>query len=138
MYPSASTRIRQQHGRAPQWQAFDTKTITAGRFEFEFAFYPPMRLRIANRALPVMHGDFHAGSDELENVIEREPSPDFAAMIIENVSRLFSMLTLELRQIAERKLEDQENAQIARELGCGLRTIERRLQLIRRIWDANP
>jgi DNA-binding NarL/FixJ family response regulator len=74
----------------------------------------------------------------LENVIEREPSPDFAAMMTENVPGLFSMLAPELRQIAERKLEGQENSQIARELGCGLRTIERRLQLIRRIWDANP
>jgi DNA-directed RNA polymerase specialized sigma24 family protein len=59
-------------------------------------------------------------------------------MMTENVSRLYSMLAPELRQIAERKLEGQENAQIALELGCGLRTIERRLQEIRRIWDANP
>ncbi|MGO8747053.1 MAG: ECF-type sigma factor [Thermoguttaceae bacterium] len=78
------------------------------------------------------------GSDELENVIEQEPSPDFAAMMAENVSRLFSMLTPELREIAERKLEGHENAQIALALGYGLRTIERRLQQIRRIWDTDP
>jgi DNA-binding NarL/FixJ family response regulator len=59
-------------------------------------------------------------------------------MMAENVSRLFSMLTPELREIAERKLEGHENAQIALALGYGLRTIERRLQQIRRIWDTDP
>ena len=39
------------------------------------------------------------------------------------------------RSIALRRLEGYENAEIARELGCALRTVERRLALIRQIWE---
>jgi len=39
------------------------------------------------------------------------------------------------RQIAQWKLDGYTNAEIAQRLGCGLRTVERRLELIRRIWE---
>ncbi len=41
----------------------------------------------------------------------------------------------ELRSIALWKLEGYSNEEIAGKLGCVERTIERRLQLIRQIWE---
>jgi DNA-binding NarL/FixJ family response regulator len=39
-----------------------------------------------------------------------------------------------LRRVAEWKMEGYTNSEIARELGCVESTVERKLQLIRRIW----
>jgi RNA polymerase sigma factor (sigma-70 family) len=76
--------------------------------------------------------------DELDYVIAEEPTPEFAAMMTENVSRLFAVLDSTYRQVAQSKLEGFENAEIARKLGCSERTVERKLHVIRRLWDANP
>ncbi|MGO9114379.1 MAG: sigma-70 family RNA polymerase sigma factor [Thermoguttaceae bacterium] len=76
--------------------------------------------------------------DELDHVISQEPTPEFAAIMSENVSRLFAVLDPVQKQVAKGKLEGRENAEIARELGCSERTVERKLQVIRRIWDENP
>jgi DNA-directed RNA polymerase specialized sigma24 family protein len=75
--------------------------------------------------------------DNLEHLIADVPSPEFAAMTTENVSRLFGLLDPVLRQVAQGKLEGYENSDIAQSLGCSLRTVERKLQVIRRIWDEN-
>jgi RNA polymerase sigma factor (sigma-70 family) len=54
----------------------------------------------------------------------------------ELVARLWSALSDEnLRSVARGKLENLTNAELAHRLGCSLATIERRLRLIRRIWD---
>ena len=42
-----------------------------------------------------------------------------------------------LRQIAVWKMEGYENDEIARRLGCGVRTVERKLGVIRAIWQAD-
>ncbi len=75
--------------------------------------------------------------EELDHVIAEEPTPEFAAIVRENVSRLFAVLDSVQRQVAQGKLEGRENAEIARGLGCSERTVERKLQVIRRIWDEN-
>ena len=75
---------------------------------------------------------------ELDHLIAEEPTPEFAAMMSENVVRLFEVLDPVQQQVARGKLEGHENAEIARLLCCSPRTVERKLQLIRRIWDANP
>jgi DNA-directed RNA polymerase specialized sigma24 family protein len=71
----------------------------------------------------------------LENVLSREPTPEFSAMVAENCARLLDRLDPELRQIAQMRLDSFTNIEIASRLGCALRTVERRLELIRRIWD---
>jgi DNA-directed RNA polymerase specialized sigma24 family protein len=77
--------------------------------------------------------------DELDHVISQEPTPEFEAMMSENVTRLLDKLDDPVhRQVAQGKLEGRENAEIARQLGCSERTVERKLQVIRRIRDANP
>jgi DNA-directed RNA polymerase specialized sigma24 family protein len=71
----------------------------------------------------------------LDDVLSREPTPEFSAMVAENCARLMERLDAGPRQIAQLKLEGYTNREIAERLGCGLRTVERRLELIRRTWD---
>ncbi len=72
---------------------------------------------------------------EIESLLSREPTPELSAMLAENCERLLEKLDPALRQIARMKLEGHANAEIAAQLACGLRTIERRLDLIRKSWD---
>jgi len=76
--------------------------------------------------------------EDLDRVIGEEPTAEFAAIMTENVARLFAALDPVQRQVARGKLEGLGNAEIARELGCSERTVERKLHVIRRTWDANP
>lgn len=64
-----------------------------------------------------------------------EPSPDEAAEMSEACERLLGLLDDEARAIALAKLEGYTNAEIAARQGLALRSIERKLQLIRRIWE---
>jgi RNA polymerase sigma factor (sigma-70 family) len=104
--------------------------------------WPLLVVLTSRRVHDLFRREKRRGSDdaaeELDHVIAEEPSPEFAAMMTENVSRLFAVLDPAQRQVAQGKLEGLENAVIARKLGCSLRTVERKLQVIRRIWDENP
>jgi DNA-directed RNA polymerase specialized sigma24 family protein len=74
----------------------------------------------------------------LEQFISSEPTPEFAAQAAEEYRLLFNRLeTEELRLVAQWKLESYTNDEIASKLGCALRTVERRLLLIRSLWS-NP
>jgi FixJ family two-component response regulator len=42
------------------------------------------------------------------------------------------------KQVAQGKLGGREKAEIARQLGCSERAVERKRQVIRRIWGENP
>jgi DNA-directed RNA polymerase specialized sigma24 family protein len=71
-------------------------------------------------------------------VVGREPSPEFAAQLDEEYRRQLDRLEDDgLRQIAVWKMEGYENDEIARRLGCGVRTVERKLGVIRAIWQAD-
>jgi DNA-directed RNA polymerase specialized sigma24 family protein len=71
-----------------------------------------------------------------EQIEGPEPTPAFAAQVAEQCRRLLERLdSPELRGVALCKMEGYSNEEIAARLGCGLRTVERRLQLIRSIWE---
>jgi DNA-directed RNA polymerase specialized sigma24 family protein len=71
----------------------------------------------------------------LEEVVDREPTPEFAAMLAEQSRRLFAALGQEeLRRIAALRMEGYTAEEIAEQLGCARRTVNRRLLLIRQIW----
>jgi DNA-directed RNA polymerase specialized sigma24 family protein len=71
----------------------------------------------------------------LEQVLSREPSPEFAAQVAEECQRLLQRLRdAELRQLALWKMEGYSNDEIAVKMSCVPRTIERRLRLIRSLW----
>ena len=74
--------------------------------------------------------------------IDAKPSPisppDFIAMVEEEFSGLLDLLPdEELRQVALWKLEGYTNAEIASEIGRHERSVERKLQIIRGIWETN-
>jgi DNA-directed RNA polymerase specialized sigma24 family protein len=72
----------------------------------------------------------------LEQIEGPEPTPAFAAQVAEEYGRLLECLdSPELRTVAMRKVEGYGNEEIAEQLGCGVRTVERRLRLIRSIWE---
>jgi DNA-directed RNA polymerase specialized sigma24 family protein len=76
------------------------------------------------------------GTPRLEEVISHEPSPEFAAQLAEECQRLFDGLGEEmLRTIARCKMEGYTNAEIAEQLKCAPRTVERKLALIRGRWE---
>ncbi len=79
------------------------------------------------------------GDDEgnpLDRIIGSEPSPEFAAMLAEEYHRRLEGLGDEtLRRIAELKLACHSNEQIRQQLGCSLRSVTLKLELIRKKWQ---
>jgi len=72
----------------------------------------------------------------IEHVIGDEPTPEFALMVAEEYSRLLHHLADEsARKVAQLKLEGYGNDEIAARLECSLRTVERKLWLIRTQWS---
>lgn len=73
---------------------------------------------------------------DLAPVLSREPTPEAAAMFAEEYDQLFGRLTKPvLRTIALRKLEGRDSKEIGVELRLSARTIDRKLDLIRMIWE---
>ncbi len=65
----------------------------------------------------------------------REPTPEMAAQVADECRRLLQLLEdATLRSVAVWKMEGYTNAEIADKLGCVPVTVERKLQLIRRVW----
>src|SRR3954451_7851888 len=75
-------------------------------------------------------------SDPLIQIVAREPSPEFAAMVADETAHLLERLGDDgLRQIALWRMEGYTSDEIADRLGCARRTVARRLDLIRQIWE---
>jgi RNA polymerase sigma factor (sigma-70 family) len=73
--------------------------------------------------------------DALALAVSREPGPDSAAIIAEQVHELLDVLPdWTLRQIAEWRMDGLSNVEIAAKMGCAVRTVERKLERIRMIW----
>ena len=67
---------------------------------------------------------------------DTNPTPSTTAEVKEEIERLMCLLDDDqLRTIAACQLEGYRNAEIAKQLGTSKRTVERRLKLIRQIWD---
>jgi DNA-directed RNA polymerase specialized sigma24 family protein len=77
-----------------------------------------------------------AGEAGINQVADDEPTPDFAAQVAEQCRHLLACLDdAELLQVALWKMEGFTNAEIAGKLACAVVTVERRLRLIRTIWE---
>jgi DNA-directed RNA polymerase specialized sigma24 family protein len=82
-------------------------------------------------------GDGKAESSALSDLPGPEPTPEFAAIVVEECQRRLDQLGDEnLRRIALAKMEGLSNAEIAAHHDVALRTVERKLGLIRRIWES--
>ncbi len=75
------------------------------------------------------------GRQAFAQVVGDVPTPEFAACMAEQCGRLLNLLDDgQLRTLAIAKMEGYENREIAERLECSVRTVERRLQLIRAKW----
>jgi DNA-directed RNA polymerase specialized sigma24 family protein len=77
-----------------------------------------------------------SGSEEVApEPADDDVSPELAAMMAEQCRRLFDRLPQDLRTLALAKMEGYSNEEIAQRLGCSVRTVERRLHLVRTTWQ---
>ncbi len=75
---------------------------------------------------------------DIDAVIGDEPSPEFAMQTAETLRDLFDCLPMDsLRTLARTKMEGLTNEEVAQHLRCSVRTVERRLQLIRDAWQSH-
>ena len=82
-------------------------------------------------------GKAAAGGAEvaLEELLDAAPTPEFAAEMAEESERLLQRLgDDELRAVALWKMEGYTNEEVARRLDCGLRSVGRKLRVIRTLW----
>jgi DNA-directed RNA polymerase specialized sigma24 family protein len=92
--------------------------------------------RLKRGGVPPDAGGPAALDAELEQVVGREPTPDFALQVAEECRRLLDRLGDEgLRAVALYKMEGYTVEEIAARLGCVPRTVERKLRVIRWLWD---
>ena len=72
---------------------------------------------------------------DLDQALSREPPPDLAAQMAEECRRLLDRLgDPGLEAVAIAKMEGYTNAEIAGQLGCAPRSVERKVRLIRDLW----
>jgi DNA-directed RNA polymerase specialized sigma24 family protein len=77
-----------------------------------------------------------AAAVALEEVIGPEPTPAFAAEVADECRRLLGLVgDRELEAVALWKVEGYTTAEIAARLGYAPRTVERKLHLIRQVWQ---
>ena len=71
----------------------------------------------------------------LDQLAGEGPTPEFAAMVADECrQRLAGLRDDSLRRIALQRMEGYNNEQIAMEMGCSLKSVERKLRLIRKEW----
>ena len=74
----------------------------------------------------------------IQQVVGDEPTPEMAATLAEELEQRLEILDDEtLQTVARMKLEGHTNAEIAGSLDRAERTIERKLDVIRTIWEAD-
>ncbi len=73
-----------------------------------------------------------------DELFAREPSPEFAAQVADELNHRLAELDAagdpDLRAITLAKLDGASTSEIAAQLGCTRRTVERKLTLIARTW----
>jgi len=76
-------------------------------------------------------------ADESESPLQPaspEPTPDFVVAAAEQCRRLLGLLDGELQRIALAKVHGLTNEEIARQEEMSVRSVERKLNIIRKIW----
>jgi DNA-directed RNA polymerase specialized sigma24 family protein len=130
-------RFPRLHDRLDLWQLL---VLLTARKAVDLAQHERRQKRgggavLDEAALP-RPADSSAPDAPLEQFRDPEPTPAFAAQVAEECRRLLERLdSAGLRNVALLKVEGYSNEEIAAQLDCGLRTVERRLGLIRSIWE---
>ena len=79
------------------------------------------------------------GNDQahgLDQVEGTQPTPEFAALVVEELeNRIESLQDDELKAIAISKMNGFNNRDISQQRGISVRSVERKLRIIRDIWQ---
>ncbi|KAA1260441.1 RNA polymerase sigma factor [Rubripirellula obstinata] len=71
-----------------------------------------------------------------DDLLKEEPTPDLFVSMDEECNRLMAMLDDEVQaRIVRQKLAGYRNREIADQLGISLRSVERKLEVIRDLWS---
>ena len=71
----------------------------------------------------------------LDQLVQGEPTPEFLAVMDEQMQAMFDILPDETQKdVARLRFEGYTNEEIAKEIDISLRSVERKLKLIREIW----
>lgn len=133
---AAGGRFPQLNDRDDLWKLLVTITGRKAFAQFKYQ-------KAAKRGNGQVRGEsifMREGDDEVDGglgqVFGREPSPELAGMFAEDTARLLDSLEDEsLRQVALLRLEGYSNDEIANQLGCVTRSVERKLERIRAKWS---
>jgi DNA-directed RNA polymerase specialized sigma24 family protein len=89
-------------------------------------------------ALINQHGSLAEAGGGWDQFLSREPTPEEVARFGDEWDRLFARLEDPvLALIARRKLDGYTSEDIAAELDVSLRTVDRKVRLIRTLWEAD-
>ncbi len=79
---------------------------------------------------------FSVGHFGIDSAADSTPSPDFAAQFSDQVQYCMEKLDCDvLQRIVMLKLEGFTNKEVAENIGCSLSSIERKMRLIRQLWE---
>jgi len=79
------------------------------------------------------NGNSDFPTDPNDHLASREPSPEFAEEFIEACESLFESLDdPQLKQVVCMRMEGRTDSEIAKQLNCSRRTVQRSLEVIRR------
>jgi RNA polymerase sigma-70 factor (ECF subfamily) len=132
--------IRHHRGDFQLSSRFDLWNLLARITENKARDAAKNQLRMKRDARRELHDAAHPGDGSnakrspLEIVGDRNPTPEEALILVEELDGRLARLTPELREVALLALEGQSNGDIARMKGCVERTIERKLERIRSVW----
>jgi DNA-directed RNA polymerase specialized sigma24 family protein len=80
--------------------------------------------------------DTDEGLSSVDEISADAPSPDLAAEFVDTYELLLEQLDDEmLQRIVELKLEGFTNVEVAEKLSCTRKTVQRKLEIVRRAWQ---
>jgi DNA-directed RNA polymerase specialized sigma24 family protein len=120
--PTSPERFPDLHNRTHLWKLL---TCFTARKACDVA-------RKEGRRRQIVVDETILGASGFEPFAGREPPPEFTAAVAD---LLECLPTDELRRIALARMEGYTNGEVARRLGRSLSTIERKLQVIRVLWQ---
>ncbi len=129
-------------GRFPDLQDRDNLwrlllTITARKVAHQHRHDQQQRRDVRrNRSDFVFADSADTAIPAVDHIPSLEPTPEFAAEFVETCEILFQSLDdPQLRNVVTLRMEGYTDTEIADRLKCSRRTVQRRLEVIRRHWD---
>jgi RNA polymerase sigma factor (sigma-70 family) len=129
-------RFPDLHDRGSLWQLLVVITArkVAHRHRHDRQERRDVRRTYTDSVFVQLHDD-SAGAG-IGRITSREPTPEFAAQFVETCEVLFQSLDdPALQQVVTLRMEGYSDSEVADRLKCSRRTVQRRLEVIRRHWS---